>query len=608
MFRPKTMCSVKIAGLLKDKEKIMHLLQKEGKVQPKEISIKISEKENIEKINSKLLLSVTNNLKKIDAITSAIKPQGLFEKYLQAPKKENFLGLDDSSFDLWAQIQIDKLLKKTNSEKQEIEHLKKRIKNTKKKLAILNLLKSQDIPLWDLSKQKRFLIGTAKTENTNLHYLSSLGYVCKIREPKKIKTTSTHVFFIIKKEHHQNALTRLSEIDLFSEAAFNTKPKQAIALLSRKLKENIKALEQRKNALKSLEKERGFLLAVEEKYKNIKERLSSESHMLKTHDVFFLEFWIAKDDIQKIEAIKNLCVLKKTIAKDAPTKLENPPIVRPFESLTRMFALPKYTEFDPTPIIAITFPIFFGIMLTDIAYGFLLFAIFTSIWIKTHNNSLKDFAEIMVLSAISTIFFGFVFGSFFGDFITLGSLMNTYTQPIKIMAFSLLIGFFHINLGLFLKLKEKRDIADTAALIGIELGVFGFMMAYLNVFSGVLVYASFIIFTSSVLFKLRKGYIGFMEMTSFFSSWVSYVRLMALAVATGWLAFAVNLGASFVSAGTGIFAVFVFLVGHAFSFMLNFFSAFVHALRLHYIEFFSQFYEGGGYEFEPLKEEKKFHI
>ena len=172
------------------------------------------------------------------------------------------------------------------------------------------------------------------------------------------------------------------------------------------------------------------------------------------------------------------------------------------------------------------------------------------------------------------------------------------------MVFAHLIGLKHINLGLLLKLKECKtmgEMLEPLSLIGIEIGLIG------SLFIPTLFIPSIIILLGSILFKLKKGYIGFMELTSFFSSWVSYVRLMALAVATGWLAFAVNLGASIASSGVGFVSVFIFTIGHIISFILNFFSAGIHALRLHYIEFFSQFYEGGGYEFTPLKEQKKYH-
>ena len=112
---------------------------------------------------------------------------------------------------------------------------------------------------------------------------------------------------------------------------------------------------------------------------------------------------------------------------------------------------------------------------------------------------------------------------------------------------------------------------------------------------------------SAFAIQSRKGIIGFLEIPSTFGSWVSYIRLMALCIATSWLMFVINLAAGMAAASSIILASIIFVFGNLFLAPLNILSAFIHSMRLHYVEFFKNFYEGSGKEFKPLKNRKKYH-
>ncbi|NOR85831.1 hypothetical protein GQ473_06980 [archaeon] len=608
MFKPKTMCKIQIAGHINDKNKIIKNLQKKGILEITKIKNKYNHLLPEIKKKNILIESAATNIKNIEQIKKTFKSATFIEKYFQKPNKEKFKTIKDSNFDIWATIYLDQTLKTINNINEKTNILNKKLSKNKRKLILYKVFNKSNTSINNFSSSKNITTGIAITKNENLHYLKTLGYIHKLQIKEKNNKIS-HIFFMIKKENEDLAFNRLADIERLKTSHLSKKPKDEIKTIKKNIENITYEIKKNKQKLNKIALKKPLILAIEERYKNIKSRSSKDILLIKTKDIFFLEAWIAKNDIKHLNDL-DICILSKKETNDAPTKLENPKIIKSFERLTNLFALPKYKEFDPTPLIAITFPIFFGIMLTDIAYGFALFLASILIWAKTHDETLKDYSIILTLSAFSTIIFGFVFGSFFGDLISISSPLNTYTQPIKIMVFALLIGLVHINLGLLLKLKEcknKKELLEPLALIGIELGVIGIIGTYTFLFANTLLVPSIIILTSSVLFKIKKGYMGFMELTSFFSSWVSYIRLMALAVATGWLAFAVNLGATLTSSKSTIISVFLFIIGHIISFALNFFSAGIHALRLHYIEFFSQFYEGGGYEFDPLKEEKKYH-
>ncbi|MCK5234532.1 MAG: hypothetical protein KAJ88_01700, partial [Candidatus Aenigmarchaeota archaeon] len=245
-------------------------------------------------------------------------------------------------------------------------------------------------------------------------------------------------------------------------------------------------------------------------------------------------------------------------------------------------------------------------MLTDVAYGLILLAASAFAYMKTDDEDLRALAHILIISSSATVVAGLIFGSVFGNFWGFTSVLDALRDPITILKISLAIGLIHINLGLSLnlysKIKEKsRGILEPLSWIALEAGIVLVLIAATETIK----YTGYATILIVVLYRLKDGITGFLSVPSFFGSWISYIRLMALAVATSWLQFVINMGVTAAAKVSIVLAALIFIFGHLFNMSLNVVSAFVHSMRLHYVEFFEQFYESGGEEFTPLKNEKK---
>ncbi|MCX6695195.1 MAG: V-type ATP synthase subunit I [Candidatus Altiarchaeota archaeon] len=311
---------------------------------------------------------------------------------------------------------------------------------------------------------------------------------------------------------------------------------------------------------------------------------------------------------------------------DAPVLLENPRLFRPFEMFTRMFSMPNYNQIDPTVLIAPTFVLFFGMMFADVVYGVLLFAL--AYWLGRsygqYSKSIRDFSRILTYFSFSTILFGFLTGSFFGDFLgtyVIGSekgsqavalwldpLYNGNMMTYLVLVFS--VGFAHVLLGYFsggfdaVRRKQyKTALMDYASMILMPVSAVAYFLTGSTAFLAVCAVSLLAIFISS-------GVMGFyLKVSGVIGNVVSYARLLALMAAAGGISMTVNFMSSLMLsipyAGV-VIAPVVFIGGHTINLALNILGSFVHTLRLHYVEFFGTFYEGGGVEFSPFAESRKY--
>ncbi|MCK5022926.1 MAG: hypothetical protein KAS04_02005, partial [Candidatus Aenigmarchaeota archaeon] len=189
----------------------------------------------------------------------------------------------------------------------------------------------------------------------------------------------------------------------------------------------------------------------------------------KTQKTVHMRLWAVKEDFEKVENLvkketNNVYVMDEDLdPEDAPIKLKNPKIFQPFEGLIKLFALPKYNEIDPTVLMAPTFCLFFGIMLTDAMYGLFLIIAGAVIWktLSKYTDSAKSGGIIIIGCGIAAIFFGVLTGSYFGDMFAV-DLFNSTPQEIAIfmdpmygsnaMTFLLIfmaMGFVHLFAGYF---------------------------------------------------------------------------------------------------------------------------------------------------------------
>jgi V/A-type H+-transporting ATPase subunit I len=346
-----------------------------------------------------------------------------------------------------------------------------------------------------------------------------------------------------------------------------------------------------------------------------------------TEYTFVIMGWIAKKFVKKTKKALSDTFGARIILNEidvppekmdaAPTFYDNPWFVKPFEFLIQLVSSPKYREVDPSPFIAIFFPIFFGIMVGDIGYGLVILA-FALIMKRKYSQYewLQPLMNILIISSIPTIIFGYLYGEFFGNLgeilwgmepVTfLGVTWNRIEAMIPFLILSISIGVFHVFLGLVLGIinsltrGNKRHVCEKCGMIMAITGLIIALLAVAGAIPGVWANPGIAILIIAIpVIIYGAGFFGVFEIMSTAGNILSYARLMAIGMASVVLALVANeLGGSMDVALVGIL---IAVMLHILNIILAMFSPFIHSFRLHAVEFHSKFFEGGGTPYSPFK-------
>ena len=373
---------------------------------------------------------------------------------------------------------------------------------------------------------------------------------------------------------------------------------------------------------------------------NKKLRLSASENFLKTEKVDVIEGYVPtsmEDDFEKVvkKALPHSYYLEIEEADkddpDVPVLLENSKFAESFESLTSMYALPKYNEIDPTPLFAPFYLAFFGMMVADMGYG-LLMLIGTSIILRKANleDSTKKFIRFFFYLSFSVIAWGALYGSFFGDIFPIKGLVDPAEDYQSLLILSIVFGlihlFFALGISAYMKIRDKDykgALFDVGFWYMALAGGIVFLLTMVVTLSPLvktisktvmIIGMAGIVLTGgrdakSIGGKLGGGIYELYGISGYVGDFVSYSRLMALGLSGGFISVAVNMmaGMLFESGILGIlFGIVVLIGGQLFNVFLSLLGSYVHTSRLIYVEFFGKFYEGGGKSFNLFRSKPKF--
>lgn len=369
-----------------------------------------------------------------------------------------------------------------------------------------------------------------------------------------------------------------------------------------------------------------------------------KGHLVDTADTFFLEGWMPAKKEEELGAVLSSYAAAYELTDPekgdvVPTLLDNPKWMRCINMVTEMYSLPAYNGIDPNPLIFFTYIFFFGFMFADVAYGLIIFAISLLVSKKFRpKGSMGYMFQLGQYLGLSTAFVGIFVGGFFGNALDViydvflpdvampawmaafsnGLIVNPVKDPMTVMVIAMVIGCFQLLFGQLVHIYMGfRDGEGVEALLDVVpwwvvFGGIGLVVATGNVWL-LVAGAVCLLLTQGrnkkgLLGKLFGGIVSWYDITSWLSDVLSYARLMALMLATSVIAQVFNtlgsLGGRTV-AGVILFVV-VFVVGHGFNIGVNLIGTYVHAARLHYLEFFGKFYKEGGVPFRPLAYNTKY--
>lgn len=389
--------------------------------------------------------------------------------------------------------------------------------------------------------------------------------------------------------------------------------------------------------LKDLGNSYADLMLLEEEVYNQKERLHAEQLLASGQELVGLSGWVKEDEVPHLKALLAETLPSGSYAilidnsqvseKEIPTQLVNHPLVEPFEVLTEMYSLPKYSEVDPTPLLAPFYAVFFGMMVADIGYGLLLWL---GTWYllnktKATRGARKNYKLFHILS-YPTILWGVFFGSFFGVELPF-HVLSTTGDVISILVLSVVFGLIQLIFGLMvnthLQIKDKNypsAVSDGLGWIGLLVGVIliaaqsftgmavlGEVAKWLIIINVAMIVLGTAAGSKNKLLGIGSGLYKLYGATSYIGDIASYTRLMALSVSGASIAASFNMVvgllppvARFTAGIPLIIALQLLNLG------MSLLGAYVHAIRLQFVEFFGKFYEGGGRAFKPLKTYEKY--
>lgn len=342
-----------------------------------------------------------------------------------------------------------------------------------------------------------------------------------------------------------------------------------------------------------------------------------------TNNCFVLFGWLPTADVPVLRAalartygasvvIEEKALLDQDLEM-VPVIVRNPGYLRPFELFTSLLPLPLYTSIDPTPFIAVFFPLFFGMILGDVGYGVVLLLTSIALLVIRPVELRRHLGTILAVCSVYTILFGILYGEYFGD---AGALLFGATAWIDrresflpMLYFAVTVGSAHVLVGLILGIvvamrgRHTREAATRLLTLIVLLCVLGVIASFALPIGAILRRPLLLImaFLAPALL-IVGGLLAPFELIRHLGNIVSYARLMAVGLASVLLAYVANrLAGAVGSLWVGVTAAVLL---HVFNIILGVFAPTVHALRLHYVEFFSKFLETGGRPYRPLKEAK----
>lgn len=375
-------------------------------------------------------------------------------------------------------------------------------------------------------------------------------------------------------------------------------------LLERELKDNIK--EKKFLYLENLKR-------INKKLEEFKDRI----YLYKSEKLFFIFGWVPKDKLDELRndlkknfdnvVLEEIEILENELEK-IPVIIKNSAYFKPFEVLTKIFPLPSYSSYDPTIFLGIFFPIFFGIIVGDIGYGILILLISLLGQKFLYKNFSKNIAKILLYGGLSSIFFGLIYGEFFGEigqeieFIKTFKIVDRSHSILQMFFISIFIGISHIFVGFLLSLLRPPNKKERLVSLMMIFCLFLIIATLYFLFTGgreKLIYMILIFLGLVIVFSINfYGIVFPLELIKTIGNIVSYGRIMAIGLSSVILA---NVANNFLGAVGNIFVgVLIAVFIHIINIVLSVFSPTIHSLRLHYVEFFSKFMKFGGRKFNPL--------
>ena len=367
--------------------------------------------------------------------------------------------------------------------------------------------------------------------------------------------------------------------------------------------------------------------------------------------VVVMDGWVPADNAAEVRQMldsKGVYYEMRPAEKEenAPIKLKNGRISRLFEMLTRMYGMPDYGEFDPTPLLAPFYALFFGMCVGDAGYG--LFVIALGFYLKSKlSKSMSGLLNLLITLGVATTLVGALFNTFFGFALTdfnlpewMSSLLITGkwdgTNYDKTMVLALLVGMFHICFAMSVKAicttvryGFKNALSDwgwwlliCGSVVVATLNYFGVIdfemskMAFIGI--GILSAIGIYLLNNirrNVFINVGAGLWDTYNMaTGLMGDLLSYLRLYALGLAGGMLGGVFNdLGLQLKDSMEGmlwgipgwICCGLIFVAGHSLNIALSCLSGYVHSIRLTFVEYFKNSgYDGRGVAYNPFAEKK----
>ncbi|MDD6214585.1 MAG: V-type ATPase 116kDa subunit family protein [Firmicutes bacterium] len=415
----------------------------------------------------------------------------------------------------------------------------------------------------------------------------------------------------------------------------NPQEMQAELILNNKeITKQIDELAQQTKKLLSDSKEKLIqIYSVARKRQQFADVRSSAAH---SKDFFYIVGWMSEKDakaLQKQVDADNSIVLFYTESAEnmkniitPPTKLKNNPIFRPFEFFVKMYGMPGYTEFDPTPLLAITYILFFGMMFGDVGQS----AVLAILGFLVYKFKKIDLANIIGVCGLSGIIFGFLYGSIFGREDIIKGVLTPMDNIQTMLIGTIAIGIVIIIIGMCLNVRNCFDKKDYGEMIFGHNGIAGiifyvsvilFALSKLTGFIKLsvmpmivlMVISLLMIFMSEPLSNLVNGkkdwmpkggmfYVqSFFELfevlLSYFSNTISFLRIGAFAIVHVGMMMAVELLAQ----GGPLKVIIVSIIGNILVMVMEGLVVGIQVLRLEYYEMFSRYFTGNGKPFRSLK-------